>query len=441
MSSFTLYIHHFFGLPLLSSTLKLKTILTTFSSISQSPDLIKNELKINTILFQQTSILKTNEAPVQYYTTPLPMKSHDFHKFLKEHAMDVDSVTAPIIELPTLIDNWTKHKNNKWGKPNGIIIATTAETATIPESWDTPPTCVAAENSEPTPPELKSSSQSSTSIEKDLTSTIESITKAVGKSVKFTTDPLKKPVTSIKSNKKNKISGFSNYDWNEDFDRYKRFNAPKLPVTQEAKYYSMFKKKVKDKLFEKKSTEQQLVERAMTNTVSVDPQNKEVEITIINFDDIDKLTTGQPFDSFVTPKKDEMRTFTDLNEMVTPETTPKRKAMQKEDIHNGLLYKDIFKEQTSTPRVKEYSNTDLTKSTEYVDTLPSRDGPIATSNKLRFPFDKVPVYPNVFNKIPHGKHMNNVPRRVHITSHHYKYDIFYDDIKKSGKHSGVEGCG
>ena len=368
-------------------------------------------------------ILKTNKAPMQYYTTPLPMKSNDFHKFLNEHDMGVDFVTAPMLDLPTLIDSWsTQKKNNKWSKQSGIVIAATAETATIPENWDTPSTMSSKETGKTDKAKSKSSE---TTIGADVTSKIESITnsKASSKNANHTNSISKKPESlSYEDN------------WGDELFRFKRFSSRRFATkpTPEGKYYSIFKKKVKNRLFEKKAPGK--VERP-TTTVSLAPQNKEVEITIINFDDIDKMTTRQPFDTFLVPKKDEATTFTEVIDTVTTEATVKAKStIQKiEDLHNGLLYKDIFEERTTGTPIREYSNTDLTKSTEYIDPLPVRDSPTITSTKVRLPFEKVPVYPNIFNKLPHVKNFNNLPSRVHITSHHYKYDIFYDDIKKTGK--------
>lgn len=59
---------------------------------------------------QIAPVTKINKLPVQYYTTPLPMKPMAFDKFLKEQGMDVEYVTAPIYDLPSLLQSFENQK-------------------------------------------------------------------------------------------------------------------------------------------------------------------------------------------------------------------------------------------------------------------------------------------------------------------------------------------
>lgn len=47
-------------------------------------------------MFQKNNLEKYNKLPEQYFSTPLPMKIKDFNTFLREHQIDVESVTAPL---------------------------------------------------------------------------------------------------------------------------------------------------------------------------------------------------------------------------------------------------------------------------------------------------------------------------------------------------------
>ncbi|XP_045764391.1 uncharacterized protein LOC123866757 [Maniola jurtina] len=62
-----------------------------------------------------SSIARVNALPEQYFTTFLPMQINDFHKFLKEKEIDVESVTTPLMNsLPRSLDLWnTKIINSK----------------------------------------------------------------------------------------------------------------------------------------------------------------------------------------------------------------------------------------------------------------------------------------------------------------------------------------
>lgn len=62
--------------------------------------LIFSNLKKLNILQAQT-LTKINKQLQQYYSTPLPMHTNDFERFLKENGLDVASVTSPLIALPT----------------------------------------------------------------------------------------------------------------------------------------------------------------------------------------------------------------------------------------------------------------------------------------------------------------------------------------------------
>ncbi|KAJ8704427.1 hypothetical protein PYW07_011615 [Mythimna separata] len=546
------------------------------------------------------TLLKTNSAPMQYYTTPLPMKAKDFNKFLKDNEMDVDFVTSPILELPTIKD-WANNNGFKQSaiatSKEGVQLAPSAKDAkpamkvavsaiqeaappmleamrtmqdaappkqgpTSPTQGEVPPMQQAAPDMQGAAPSMqgaappmqqaapamheavpcmpgaappvqeaapamqgvappmheaappmqgaaprmqemappmqeaappaapaanknsfswtnpiatrppiakltettydkKSKAQAKTTkklgFSQQIKSKVESFTKALGKSVKFTPDHPK-----VKA-KEHKLANLSTSKppafWDDDFERYKRYSEVKLlrntaeppQGAEEANYYNIFKKKMKERLFEKKATATAPVDPA---SIPSDPQNKEVEITIINFDDIEKITSQLPFETFAipAPRRDEVGTYTDLadlSNMIKTKsktiTTPKPiELTQKEDnMHNELLYKDIFNEHANEANTKKYFSEDkikVTKTTDYVNSISNEEPTSGDGDKMRFPFEKMPMYPNILSKVPtHRKNFNSIPKRVHISSHHYKYDIFYDDLKSTRKTAGVEG--
>ncbi|KAH9628331.1 hypothetical protein HF086_015602 [Spodoptera exigua] len=366
-----------------------------------------------------TPFLKTNKAPMQYFTTPLPMKSDEFNKFLKEHMMDVESVTSPTLELPTFNDNWTtrEHKHSTSSLYN-IAMKPLKK-----------------------PPVTKSNPRNIVKI-----ADLKKMNNELMKSINYTSQLLMKTSPAQRPQSNSKANSFE-----DDFERQKRFSeVSKMPrlasdksdkVNQEANYYKIIKKKMKERLFEKKGTP---AEHPSSGTASFNPRNKEVEITIINFDDIENITTTPAYETYTMPvfKKEEtfnMPTYTtELTERTdttisstTTEYTPKFEFTAKDEMHNGLLYKDIFNEHDQTTTTStDFTTLEGKSTTEYVD--PSLNEPPSTAmNKIRYPFDKIPqMYPSILDGIPHVKNFNSPPKRVHISSHHYKYDIFYDDNKK-----------
>ncbi|CAH1642874.1 unnamed protein product [Spodoptera littoralis] len=376
-----------------------------------------------------TPFLKTNKPPMQYFTTPLPMKSNEFNKFLKEHMMDVESVTSPTLELPTF--------NNKW--------------VTRPHKY---PTSTALKSQAAV---TKASVQKLAKID-----SLKKLNSELLKSINYTSQLMVKAKPADHHQPSPRPQANSKKDsFVDDFDRQKRYSeVSKVPrvasvktdkVTHEANYYNMIKKKMKERLFEKKGTP---AERPSLETVTLDPRNKEVEITIINFDDIEKLTTPQTYETYALPaiKKEDSNLMTippystelDKTTMTTPPPTTSTTEFGskfdfgvKDEMHNGLLYKDIFREHDKTTTTStEFSTQDSKSTTEYVD--PSMNETPSTT-KIRYPFEKIPqLYPNILGKMPHVKNFNAAPKRVQISSHHYKYDIFYDDTRKIMKSSGFD---
>ncbi|XP_063898088.1 uncharacterized protein LOC110376175 isoform X2 [Helicoverpa armigera] len=367
------------------------------------------------------SILKTNKPPLQYYTTPLPMKSQDFNNFLKENKMDVESVTSPMIELPRILEKWTSTHSRHF-EQEAIPVHTTKANTTL------------------------------STKRVQLTQKLAKLakihdTKTIDKSMKFTDKLMVKPM-SVSPQKFPTTRKKAKNPYFDDFDRCKRYSQLNKFVrfattTPEFNYYNIIKKKMRGRLFEKKAPD--AIEKPTTDMFTVDPHSKEVEITIINFDDIDKITPAQMYENFAIASKKEEDVAVEYPERteVSSEIPLKeltygiKDFIPKEEMHNELLYKDIFKEQTSSTTT-EFTARDCSKSTEYIDHS-LNDMPSAAQHKLRYPFDKMPqIYPNILGKIPHHPKNFNVPKRVHISSHHYKYDIFYDDNSKKTMKGGIE---
>lgn len=359
---------------------------------------------------------------MQYFTTPLPMKPNEFNKFLKEHMMDVETVTSPTLELPTFNDNWATRAHKR-------------------------PTSPHSTNMKPRVSVTKASVRKLAKID-----SLKKMNSELLKSINYTNQLMVKAKPSPRPQANIKKQSFDD-DSIDEFDRHKRYSEiskvprvasekPDKAVPEDNYYYNLIKKKMKERLFEKKGT--QAEHASHHDTVTVGPQNKEVEITIINFDDIEKLTTAQTYETYALPsykKEDNVMTmppYTGLTEKpettvasppTTPEIAPKFDFAVKDEMHNGLLYKDIFRERDKTTTTStEFSTQESKSTTEYVD--PSMNETPSTA-KIRYPFEKIPqLYPNILGKMPHVKNFNAAPKRVQISSHHYKYDIFYDDNRK-----------
>lgn len=353
------------------------------------------------------------------------MKSHEFDKFLRDHKMDVESVTSPAFDLPTLIESWSS-KNSKTQTQTTKL----HDIKSFEEYFD------------------NSKKFESTTLNVTKMDNLKSLTTAPveRRTMKLVVKPRPLLLSRNIPIKRKRII--------DDFDRYKRYSEGnklhprnfasfRSHKTTEGNYYGMFKKKMK--LFEKKATEPE----RQTDVLAVDPRNKEVEITIINFDDIDKMsTTIKAYESYSLPQiKKEDSTYdeiterseiTESSEMTTLETTAKTVEYYSpkevpDAMHNELLYKDIFKERTVTESTTTESTTplDFEKNTEYVEPTTTVQTTVSVNSKLRYPFD-------FLNKIPHMKNMD-LPKRVHISSHHYKYDIFFNEDKTTPK-TGYGGC-
>ncbi|CAD0206707.1 unnamed protein product [Chrysodeixis includens] len=361
---------------------------------------------------RHTPRLKTNQPPVQYYTTPLPMSSNDFNKFLKDHKMDVESVTAPMFEVPTFVGAWAQ---KPFTRPSG-------KQPSIKGQGTTP------ENKKKEPPNYHNNMKA---LKPDALKLVMSATPTLidVDNMKLTALNYKHiaPVVTTRVVLPNRSL---RHDIFEDFDRYKRFSElykynPYNLITGRSvrttpNYYKLLKSKIK--LFDKKSPLPPPQRRLTTDSFTIDPRNKEVEITIINFDDIDKMTTNcQAYELFtVAPlmKKDD-----GLSSYAKTETANEYKTSESSDsVNNELLYKDIFKDSCTTTTTTEFTPADFLKNTDY--SMPTASL-VPGSTKIRNPFEYI-------NKLPAGK--MNMPKRVQISSHHYKYDIFYnDDRKNKGK--------
>lgn len=372
--------------------------------------------------------------------------------------MDVDFVTSPILELPTLKTAITKMKYSNEAKQfKQTTIKSTKSTLSTPTplstSWisqsATSLPLLSDINQLVTTKKVKGKTKKG--FTQQLKSKIEGFTKALGKSVKFKSDhPQKKE--KLKKPANISVANNNAYYWEDEFDRYKRFKdiqELKLPIkmtpdnvnkatTQELNYYSIFKNKMKHKLFVKKATGP-LDSLTTDAPFTAETCKKDVEITVINFDDIENLTSHESSDTFESPTltRNEIGTFANYGVTIMP-TIPdnaiisSKLSHKEKGIHNGLLYKDALK--------------DLTKSTQYGDPIVN-DGPATIhSNNIpinQYTLEKIPIDANVLRKMSHTKqkNFNNGPKRVHISSHHYKYDVFYDDIKRPEKILASEGCG
>ncbi|XP_059062483.1 uncharacterized protein LOC131855257 [Achroia grisella] len=350
---------------------------------------LKNPVGLHKTKHLLTPVSKMNHPPPQYYSTPLPMRTYDFEKFLRDNQLDVESVTTPMMGLPsalTLLNNRrsskvTTHKGSSTSKPLKDSLITDVLTF-----------CRAtAETNE-------MQSTLSTGIIKPI-----NVTKHNLKSDLYNVhyDELKENDDIYESlDDRNKI-------YNDVYD-YSPISYATYPSSKKSakkknkkKYYNKFK------LFNKNNygkVDPVYKEDPYIGITSLIHENddKNVEITIIN---LDNESTSNIYSG---SKQNEPKT------KITQVTTTPRKQHGTNDnnlkrIHNKLLY-----DEKSTPFLE---NAIVEKKTTYIEPSLSAHEPLQL----------------LFNQL--GSLKRAVPpKRVQTNSHSCTYDFIYNDPRQDVKY-------
>ncbi|XP_028157045.1 uncharacterized protein LOC114350432 [Ostrinia furnacalis] len=344
-------------------------------------------------------VAKTNPSPLQYFSTPLPMRMNDFEKFLKENQLDVQSVTTPLVGMPQFVVNKSPKKVTEWKKShtksNKPVLKDKAKLEKPAHLTTIYPIGVLYNN------KVASESKSYDEF------TIKNI---YAEKSKNTDD-------------KQKRKRFSELR-NERFFTFEPFR----------KMSKVEKVKKKIKFFDKKATPSTTQYPDVHYTVIAphndDDMQSDVELTIINMNDIDR---GYNNNKQCKCKPDEKRRteipthattkhFTDKKHSKTKTTKASNDAANHafvQKIHNNLLYNQKHKDK----------NEKIPK-TSVLDTTPNFENNVITDDISTTTF-----HPMIDHELFKNLNAKNPPKRVRISSHSYKYDIIYNnEPKRMDKH-------
>lgn len=351
--------------------------------------LLANTFILRSIWFlQPKTITKTNQSPVQYFSTPLPMRVNDFERFLKENQIDVQSVTTPLVGLPQMVLNKTPAKSNDGKKKY---------TSNAPKS----------------------------KASKDI---------LVTPSYFVTINPLNyitlnKITANDVNNELTLIDIYKNKYKHVDDKRQKRYseirNERFFTFEPFRKKTKAGKEKKKIKLFDKTTPIPISHYTVIDSSSEDDNMENVVELTIINMNDIEpdadskqvtsqekvktgssRITTRANVDSRKKVSKTKSTKFTD-------ETT----SFPLKPKHNNLLYKhkDKMKEKIVNPSAKVW---------------------IIDDNIVTDDFYTTTFHPMINHELFSNLNAKHHPKRVRISSHSYKYDIIYNNEQaRHGKHA------
>lgn len=338
---------------------------------------------------------KVNKQPKQYYNTPMPMKNNQFEKFLKENQLDVESLTVPLNEMSRITQTWhskmspptntinsnreTSYKGIK-SKDNIKVTTKVGNSNSIDEGID-------EDNSYP-----ENHSEYFNELDQDLYNEYRN---NVNIRQKRSSIPDYDTFTGNALVGKEKIDKFNN------------------------KFNDMY-----DNMKPKGSTE-----KMSLNSVSY-PKKNEVEITIINFNDTDKKYSDT---SLVTnpneqvPIKvnstieDDTTTLTSVNSL---DLTKIKKVISKaeKDTENFQDQNHLIKEDVSKIDFKNDAQINL-KGLEEKKTNPKLEDEVTSMNRMQ-------LHANTLDERYKNK-QGNLPKRVRISSHSYKYDVLYNVPSKS----------
>jgi hypothetical protein len=347
-------------------------------------------------MLQSKPVTKMNQSPLQYFTTPLPMKMIEFDKFLKENQIDVQSVTKPLTNVPQMVDLYPKPLKNNIDKPRKPL-GTTEKPVSKME-------VVVYDNMNvPYKVNVKSPRKLPHVLENAIDEDIVEITDA-------TEDRRNKRYSQLIN------SRFYTVD-------------PKYRVQLRKSKNRIFKKKIK--IFDKKSTlSTNLGYMKYTLAKIPSEMETEVELTIISMDEIDDQSISKPHHKSEMRKnvsttesiKEQKKTFIKTDKPTTSITAPKSKLARTEATATikNKMHNKFFNIANKNRLLAAKLDASACRFDSIHTTTP--DEIAKTSTEL--------VGTEFFNKLNSKIHH---PKRVRISSHSYKYDIIYDHKKNLDK--------
>ncbi|KAG6444308.1 hypothetical protein O3G_MSEX003329 [Manduca sexta] len=356
-------------------------------------ELSKNALKSANVENNAAASLKakTNKQPLQYFATPLPMKMTDFEDFLKANRLDVESVTSPIVDLPTM-DAYASKKSSRAKSIKKVR-----------------PT-IAKKKHKPTRTKTKFKTHERR-VTKASTLSIVNNMKDSENQFDYLND-LEKDI-------------FNDYDF-EEKERFKRYNEHYnsyfTNFNQDTNQWSRANKGMQKhkpdvpKQFINEESDFKSNEIAETTE---DMTPKDFEITIINFGDINKLTDEYaPIQSETTTTTEASEKFL-KNAIKTPLSVDFIEKGSKDTEFLHKLHNDLFYDHAYTKR-KE-TTTGMTETIKIEETT--------------MPTPPLAFHEAVWKKMPIKTY--HEPKRVRISSQSYKYDIIYHHPEKYKKDRGT----